>query len=326
MPQKRKVAVVDTDEAALSIVEQTLKENGYAVRSFKDGVRALGQIRSWKPTLILSNIILPKLNGFGLLRAIRQDRELAHTRILMFSEKRFHFDKELSSELGADDFFEKPFEPHQLMEKVRRTLDGKVRVRFWGVRGSVPVSGPHVLKYGGNTSCVGVGLPSRAYVIFDAGTGIRELGQFLLSKRREWVGRIFLSHYHWDHIQGLPFFGPAYVPGNEFTILGPSHPEVELQKIVSDQMESVYFPINMNHLSAKIEFQSLAEDEYDMDRFSLKTLLVNHPGLALAYRLTYNGRSLVYVPDNEIPLGSDDHLRERAVQFVSGADLLIHDV
>ena len=325
MPEKTKIAVVDTDEVARRVVEQALGENGYAVRFFQDGASALDQLRKWKPALALVNIILPKLDGFSLLRAIKREKDLEHAKIVMFSAKHFHFDKKLASELGADDFFEKPFEPYQLLQKVRRTVDGKIRIRFWGVRGSVPVSGPHVVRYGGNTSCVEVGLSSRNQVIFDAGTGIRELGKFLLSKRLDWGGRIFLSHHHWDHIQGLPFFGPAYVPGNEFTILGPAHPEVDLQKIVSDQMESVYFPINMNHLSAKIKFQSLAEDEYDMDRFSLKTLLVNHPGLALAYRLTYNGRSLVYVPDNEIPLGSDDHLRERAVQFVSGADLLIHD-
>jgi len=325
--ERTKVAVVDTDEAALSVVEQTLRDNGYVVRSFKDGVQALDQIRKWKPILVLVNTILPRLDGFSLLSAMRQEKELEHTRIVMFSEKRFHFDKKLSSELGADDFFEKPFEPHQLLEKVRRALDRKLRIRFWGVRGSVPVSGPHVVKYGGNTPCVQVGLSSREQVIFDAGTGIRELGKFLLSKRKEWVGRIFLSHHHWDHIQGLPFFGPAYVPGNDFTILGPSLPEVELEKIVSDQMESVYFPINMNHLSGKIEFRGLVEDEYDMDRFSLRTLLVNHPGLAFAYRLTYDGKSVVYIPDNEIPTASEtrDNNRERVVQFISGADVLIHD-
>ena len=330
MPEKTRIAVVDTDEVALRVAEQALGESGYAVRFFQDGASALDQLRKWKPILILVNIILPKLDGFSLLRAIKQEKDLEHTKVVMFSAKHFHFDKKLSSELGADDFFEKPFEPYQLLQKVRRTVDGKIRIRFWGVRGSVPVSGPHVVRYGGNTSCVEVGLSSRNQVIFDAGTGIRELGKFLLSKRLDWGGRIFLSHHHWDHIQGLPFFGPAYVPGNEFTILGPAHPEVDLQKIVSDQMESVYFPINMNHLSAKIKFQSLAEDEYEMDRFALRTLLVNHPGLTLAYRLTYDGKSVVYMPDNEIPPGSGDsgtvdHSRKRAVEFISGADVLIHD-
>jgi phosphoribosyl 1,2-cyclic phosphodiesterase len=115
------------------------------------------------------------------------------------------------------------------------------------------------MRYGGNTSCVEVRLHDGTLIIFDAGTGIRALGQALLTQPGPVRAYLFLSHAHWDHIQGLPFFTPAYVAGTELTILGPEHGHLTLEKVVTGQMQSPYFPIPMHVMAAKIEFIKLGE-------------------------------------------------------------------
>ncbi|MBI5308890.1 MAG: MBL fold metallo-hydrolase, partial [Planctomycetes bacterium] len=132
-----------------------------------------------------------------------------------------------------------------------------IKVKFWGVRGSIPTPGVKYVKYGGNTSCVEILLPNDMLFIFDAGTGIRELGNSLLKNGKKQKVYIFLSHFHWDHIQGLPFFMPSYQKGNEINILGMNTKETRLDKIISNQMESVYFPVRLQSLKAKIKFQIL---------------------------------------------------------------------
>ncbi|MGE3541336.1 MAG: MBL fold metallo-hydrolase [Candidatus Tectimicrobiota bacterium] len=187
------------------------------------------------------------------------------------------------------------------------------------------------MRYGGNTACVEVRLDDGSLVIFDAGTGIRSLGQALLAQPGPVRAYLFLSHAHWDHIQGIPFFAPAYVPGTELTILGPEHDSLTLEKVVTGQMRSPYFPIPMHAMAAKINFVKLA----DGSRIELpggitvEACLVNHPGYTLGYRLSAEGKVLVYTTDNE-PFGdlpASRHLAKpsRHILLAHEADLLIQD-
>lgn len=212
----------------------------------------------------------------------------------------------------------------------------KFSVKFWGTRGSIASPGEKTVRYGGNTPCVQVKLPEGKLIILDGGTGIRELGNELIKKGKEPVkGHILLSHYHWDHIQGLPFFVPAYRTQNKFSIWGPGHPQVSLEKIISDQMESVYFPIKLSHMSAKIDFKILNElEDYKLGHVSVKAFRVNHPGITFGYKIAYQDKNVVYMTDNEIegdqcnswdiPAGSRGR-RQQMLSFIDGADLLIHD-
>ena len=208
--------------------------------------------------------------------------------------------------------------------------DDKIKVRFWGTRGSTPSPGKNTIKYGGNTACTEVLFPNNTRFILDAGTGIRELGIQLRQKPEKVRGYIFLSHYHWDHIQGLPFFTPAYIPGNEFTIIGPEHPQVDLEKIISNQMESVYFPVPFSILSSKIDFLKLKQGYRQIGDIDVETLNVQHPGGSLSYRFTYGGQTFVYMTDNELglnprPPNSKAASLKETIEFVQRADLLIHD-
>ena len=210
-----------------------------------------------------------------------------------------------------------------------------LNVRFWGTRGSIPSPGATTVKYGGNTPCVEVRTSTDWLIILDAGTGIRELGRSLMQRANGSTirGDIFLTHAHWDHIQGFPFFGPIFGRGNHFTIWGSKSLEKSVDQIVRDQMSPVVFPVTFEELDATIDFKALDEEECEGDGFAVKAMQVRHPGGALGYRFTGRGagdRAFVYISDNELNLSArydaiPDGWRESLVEFVRGAKVLVHD-
>jgi phosphoribosyl 1,2-cyclic phosphodiesterase len=198
------------------------------------------------------------------------------------------------------------------------------------VRGTLPVAGQRSLRYGGNTSCVAMSFPQGQSFIFDAGTGIKELSNDLADRNKlHFDAKIFISHPHWDHINALPFFAPLYVPGNEFEILGPVHPNMSMRELISVQMDDVFFPITIKQFSARVYFRDLGEETTELDGITVKTLLLSHPGNCLGYRIEYGGRSVCYVTDNELFLPDSQHYNanyvERLSNFISGTDALITD-
>ncbi len=209
--------------------------------------------------------------------------------------------------------------------------NSRIALTFWGTRGSIPSPGKDKSKYGGNTSCVEVKLPNRQLIILDGGTGIRELGHALLLRKKKVHAHIFISHYHWDHIQGLPFFAPAYNAGNKLTILGAKHPQFPLEKIFSSQMESIHFPVKSSSLSAHISFKKLSLGNFCVADTEVKTIRANHPGINFSYSLNFDSQKLVYMTDNELLpqiTKAKSHIvykREDFISFIKGADILIHD-
>ncbi len=223
-----------------------------------------------------------------------------------------------------------------------------IKVKFWGVRGSIPTPGPSTIRYGGNTPCIEVQFQDGPLFILDAGTGIRELGKQLLKRNQPVNAYIFLSHYHWDHIQGLPFFRPAYQAGNRFTIIGSDDTNVNLNEIISFQMNPTYFPVAIEDMMADIQFRSIGEETFEIEGVRVQSMYLNHPGYALGFRFTYQGRHLVYISDNEPfrpfrnPETPDvkqvqkkkleeifdnfvENKDETLIRFCEHADLLIHD-
>lgn len=216
-----------------------------------------------------------------------------------------------------------------------------LRLRFWGTRGSIPTPGTHTVRYGGNTPCLEVRTDTDWLVILDAGTGIRELGRTLVAQSNGAGGigaDIFLTHAHWDHIQGIPFFAPIFQPGNRFTIWGSKTLKTSIDRVIRDQMSPVVFPVSFEELSARIDFREIAEEQTDGNGYQVTAFAVQHPGGALGYRFTSAGssarrnepdRSFVYISDNELSAHesytSRPDWRERLVAFVRGASVLVHD-
>ena len=209
-----------------------------------------------------------------------------------------------------------------------------MQVRFWGTRGSIAKAGPATVRYGGNTSCVEVRSASGAVLVFDCGTGAHGLGQALVrdppAARR---GHLFISHTHWDHIQGLPFFAPLFQPGNEWHVYGPQGLGRSLRDVLAGQMEYTYFPITPAEFSADLAYHDLVEGSFEVDDIRVTTQYLNHPALTLAYRIEADGVTLVYATDHEPhlarladggapPPGGED---EKHGSFLADADLVIHD-
>jgi phosphoribosyl 1,2-cyclic phosphodiesterase len=209
-------------------------------------------------------------------------------------------------------------------------------IKFWGTRGSIPVPGNNTLKYGGNTPCVEIRTSGGEIIILDAGTGIRELGNYIIENNIEQPFNILLSHYHWDHIQGIPFFTPIYQAGRKVTFYGVPGSERSIQKLLSSQMEKDYFPINISEVAADIRYEHLTPNEsFKLNDISIDTLSVYHPSPTLTFKLKENGKSIVYMTDNELDVEGENksNLTEKIkeknkelIEFCSGCDYLIHDM
>jgi phosphoribosyl 1,2-cyclic phosphodiesterase len=207
-----------------------------------------------------------------------------------------------------------------------------MEVTFWGVRGSIPAPGPGTTRYGGNTSCVSIRTAENALLVLDCGTGARNLGLALLAEGAPdhfasggGEAAILLSHTHWDHIQGFPFFGPLYVPGNTFRIYGPAESSALLEGILEGQMAPQYFPVQtLKNMGARIEIAAMAAGRPREILGCVVKTAVNPHGLAgaMAFRIEQGGQAVVYASD--AGYGPDGPSSE-VLALYRGADLLIHD-
>jgi phosphoribosyl 1,2-cyclic phosphodiesterase len=199
-----------------------------------------------------------------------------------------------------------------------------MRIKFWGVRGSIAVPGPDTLRVGGNTSCIEVRC-DKTLIILDGGTGIRLLGQHLMAEMPI-EAYIFFSHVHWDHIQGFPFFTPAFVRGNQFHMYGGNNVTHTLEETLAGQMDYPSFPVHLTEMGAKMDFHDLYEGQSVRIGDGDDTILItntrgNHPNGVFAYRIDFRGKSMVYCTDTEHYAVVDPKL----CRLADKADVLIYD-
>lgn len=227
-----------------------------------------------------------------------------------------------------------------------------MRVRFWGVRGSIPVPGRATSRYGGNTSCVEVRPAGEAPIIIDAGTGLRRLGKALMEESfgdGRGSASLLISHTHWDHVQGLPFFSPLYRAGNQIQIFARQR-DTHLEAVFSQQHGAPYFPVPLSAMQADMRFHALTEGaSFSLGRARITSTRLNHPSVALAYRIEVDGAAVVYCADTapftdllfgtefvtsppalDQPLAPEvaaelDRMRAGVVALARNADLLIYD-
>ena len=200
-----------------------------------------------------------------------------------------------------------------------------MKVRCWGARGSIPVSGPEYVRYGGDTACLEIQSSGGAVLILDAGTGIRALGSDLQRRRCGEMVLLF-THFHWDHIQGLPFFKPLYNAATSLTVGGRRGARRDLPRVLAQTFHPPLFPVPLAKLPAQISCVGFKNDVLRVDSLVVRRTPLSHPNLGAGFRIEENGASLVYLTDNELSLrhkGGGSF--EDYVEFCSGADVLIHD-
>ncbi len=354
------VLIIDDDRSLRATLSSWLLESGWRVLEAEDGEQGLAFALQHRPDVVLCDLLMPRCNGFHVCRSIRSHRDsLSNTKIIVTTGSAYATDRINAFEAGADEYMVKPIDPDILLTLMDNLVKGKQmvgdisettlerrnqppRLKFWGVRGSIPTPGPETVFYGGNTACVEVRAEGEI-IILDAGTGIRPLG---LSLIEEFKGRsmdltLLISHTHWDHIQGFPFFLPVYNPKHKIRILGYEGARQGLESTLFAQMESPYFPISLRDVSGHITVEELKDMDFNIGAVGVRAELVNHPGICSSYRIYTSGGSICYLPDVELfqpqraqneespdklaeqkfASGQDDKL----VEFIKDAEVLIID-
>ena len=221
------------------------------------------------------------------------------------------------------------------MDGAQGQFQGQFKIRFWGVRGSIPSPGPDTVRYGGNTPCIEM-LVNGQRLIFDGGTGLRVLGRSLKGQSNL-EAHLFFSHYHWDHVQGFPFFEPAFAPGNQFHIYGAIALDgSSVEQRLALQMLHPNFPVSLQIMASRLQFHDLrAGDKFRLatdsaahrasasdSGITIETAPLNHPGESVGYRVNHQGRAAVYVTDTE---HYPDRLDGNVLHLARNADVLIYD-
>ena len=353
-----RVLIIEDDADNRRVMAQFFTREEWKVFEAKDGDAGLELALRNRPELILCDLLMPKSNGFEVCRSIRE--KLQPTKIIVVSGRDYGVDRTSAIEAGADEYLFKPVTWERLSSTIDRLLPEiprhpkpksvpqresvPARIRLWGVRGSIPVPGRGTVRYGGNTSCVEVRADGEI-IILDAGSGIRLLG---LALDKEFGPRsmkltLLISHTHWDHIQGLPFFSPAYDQKNLIRVLGYEGARAGLAKILAGQMETPFFPVSLRELPSHLAIEELKEMEFQVGNVEVRSKFANHPGICVGYRLATSSGSIAYFPDNEpyeelkLRLASRDGIsedeardfaaaeRQKMVDFLQGCDVAIMD-
>lgn len=209
-----------------------------------------------------------------------------------------------------------------------------MRVTFWGVRGSIPIPGPHTARWGGNSSCVEIRHGDGPSLVLDCGTGARALGMRLLTEPHRELDLLF-THFHMDHVFGFPFFAPIYTPGYKVRIKVPAFSEDEARERLARFLNGVYHPTRLRGLPADIGFEAIRPDrDFQAGRFSVRGFRLNHPGGSVGYRIHIDGQSIAYITDTSpfakpglgVHAGEAPSLREsRAIEFLKDCDLVVYD-
>ena len=327
-----KFFVVDDDPDTLALVSRLLQDAGHEVTVRNSSTGAMREIPEAAPVCVITDLMMPGMDGFELTRELRRKPELAATKIVILSAKSYDFDRRRAKEMGADGYITKPINRDTFLKSVDEFVSNRVRLQYWGVHGTLPAPGAAFTRYGGNTPCVSVDIGGgEPLYVFDCGSGIKRLSDYVMAHGggQRFSARVFISHTHWDHINTVPFFAPLYVRGNQVELFGPYQGDLTIERAISAQMESVYFPVTVREFGARLVFRDLREESLEFGSVRIDTMLLRHPGYCLGYRLSCRKRVICYITDNELYLPTDSRHEaryvERLAEFVRGADVLITD-
>lgn len=342
-------------------MSQALQKAGYQVAVAADGEECLRQARENVPDLVMLDIMMPKMHGIDVLKAFRADPKTRDIGVMVCSAKNLRTERKEATALGALDYLIKPIPPALLLEKVNAFFDGRAKFTgpaaytaskagtdvyrgtlntnrphftLWGTRGSTPTVGGRFQRHGGNTSCMSVTAGDEVF-IFDAGSGIRDLGLKLMAGQIRKV-HLFITHPHWDHIQGFPFFAPAYAPDFEITVYGSKGFGKDIESLFRGQLDRDYFPVQIEDMKSDLKFHHLSERPVEIGAARITWEFAQHAGATVGYKIEFPHSKISWVPDNEFlqgytgapTLARDDPRLvsyEAMIAFLAGTDFVIHE-
>lgn len=361
----RKILIADADQELYAQISSALGSEKYSFEQAVNGEEVLLKMQQFMPQLLFVELRFPEMHGIELLKKIRCNPKWESIGVILSSTNAMIQDFHAAIKEGVDFFIPKPFDmaflyslfdrffqdillPEPLMSKEFR-IPPKIEeiyqpemhnpysyIKFWGSRGSNPVSGSEYMRFGGNTSCLEIRKDDEM-IIFDAGTGIRPLGDTIDTTQCKTI-HLFLSHTHWDHVTGFPFFAPLYSPDVQVIIWSPVGFEKSTRELFTDMLAYAYFPVRLEDIQAKLIFNDL-RDGYPVSigNITIHSSYAYHPGATLCFKINVAGKTFGYATDNEMFLGYHgnpnaigiDHplikSHQHIIDFFKHCDFLIHE-
>lgn len=360
---KNRILIADPDELVHQKIKKYKSSDKYLWETAKTGFEALTKIDVFRPDLIVIELMLPQIHGMEILRKIKNDPRTKHIGVILTSAHVMIQNYQAGLKLKCDYFLEKPFEAKEVYSLFKLFFDSKLQpgpftgkesamegkhcyvpkmhspstyIKFWGTRGSNPVSGPEYARFGGNTSCLEI-RSGQDLIIVDAGTGIRPLGSIVNHNKPKNI-HILISHTHWDHLAGFPFFGPIYDPDCHVTVWTPIGFEKPTRELFTEMLAYAYFPVRLDDIQANVVFKDLLEsDPFHIGHIHINTHYAYHPGATLCFKFKIHNTTFGYATDNEFLMGYHGnpslikknhvllHPYRSMIKFFKGCDFLVHE-
>lgn len=360
----QKILLADADQDLIEKIRKAPGNEHYVFEIASKGDEVLEKINNFQPQLIFIDLLLPEMHGIEVLKKIRSNPKFESLGVILSSHSAMIQNVHAAIKEGVDYFLVKPFEIPFLYILFDRFFEGTLMpeaipppefphkdeqpkyepkkhdrnayIKFWGTRGSNPVSGHDYIRFGGNTVCLEV-RHGEDMIIIDSGSGIRPLGEAIDVKKYKTI-HIFLSHTHWDHVTGFPFFDPIYNQDIQIVIWSPVGFERSTRELFTEMLAYAYFPVRLEDIRAKISFNDLRDGHpVSIGDITIDSHYAYHPGSTLCFKIHAGGKTIGYATDNEMFMGfhgnpnsvsKDDPIiqsHERIIEFFKGCDLLIHE-
>jgi len=364
MNAKKRLLIADPSPVTTQSILHDPKAAEYEIETAETGQECIRKIEDNPPDLVIIDLMIPHLHGVEILKMLKENPATRHVGVIIMSYHVMVQNYHAAIEEGAAYFLAKPFESAELFSLIASYFEGTLKpapfcmksgrkedqhhcyhpipstinsyIRFWGTRGSNPVSGPQYVRYGGNTSCLEI-RHQNELIIIDAGTGIRELGESIHLEDNQTI-HLFLSHTHWDHITGFPFFSPLYKKSCNIVIWAPVGFEKNTKELFTNMLAYAYFPVRLDEMKAKVTFKELRDDHpISIGDVTIGCHFTNHPGPTVGFKIKVPSKTISYITDNEVLLGYHGHPNEihlkhpflephlTLINFLKGCDLIIHE-
>lgn len=364
MKEKKKILIADPSSSLLDAITSDKEASHYHITTVQTGPECLKKIKEVSPQLVIMDLLISHIHAIEILKVIKSQFPSPALGVIITSYHPMIQNYQAALEKGANYFLIKPFKVCELFALIALFFQKGLKpvpfamkgaaipeesacyhpslsprhayLHFWGTRGSCPVAGPEYVNYGGNTSCLEIRY-GKDVIIIDAGTGIRKLGTTIDLQDNQTL-HLFISHTHWDHITGFPFFRPLYKKTCNVIVWAPVGFEKSTKELFTSMLAYAYFPVRLDEMKAQVTFKELRDDNaISIGEVVISSHFTNHPGPTLGFKIKVPGKTIGYITDNEVLLGyhghpSDIHAKHPLLQphlsliaFLKGCDLIIHE-